>query len=193
MVAKETGYRRKKRQPRPLDAAKLEELALAYVARFATSSAKLATYLKRKIRERGFDSEDDREPDIAGLIARLVERYIELGYIDDAAYARSRGEGLRQRGYGARRVEQDLRAAGIDEDVRQDVAGTEHQGRQAAYRLAERRRFGPFGAPLDRKLREKQIAAMARAGHSFDAAKAMVDAVDIGAAADWVAEAEGMD
>ncbi|MFN2099771.1 regulatory protein RecX [Altererythrobacter sp. MF3-039] len=193
MVSKETGYSRRRRKPKPLDAAKLEELALAYVARFSTSSAKLATYLQRKTRERGFEGADEEEADVRSLIAALVERYVELGYIDDAAYARSRGEGLRSRGYGARRVEQDLRAAGIDEDVRQDVAGSEFEERQSAYRLAERRRFGPFGAPLDRKIREKQIAAMVRAGHSFDAAKAMVDAADIDRAADWVAEAEGME
>lgn len=188
MVSRETGYPRRKRQPKPLDAAKLEELALAYVARFATSSGKFRSYLQRKIRERGYESEDGRGPDIAAL----VERYVELGYIDDAAYARSRGEGLRSRGYGARRVEQDLRAAGIDEETRQDASGTQYEERLAAYRLAERRRFGPFGELPDRANREKQIAAMVRAGHTFDAAKAMVDAADLDSASEWVAEAEGM-
>ena len=38
--------------PRPLDAPRLEELALSYVARFATSAAKLDDYLRRKLRER---------------------------------------------------------------------------------------------------------------------------------------------
>lgn len=188
MVSKETGYPRRKRRPKPLDAAKLEELALAYVARFATSSAKLSNYLQRKIRERGYESENGRGPDIAAL----VERYVELGYIDDAAFARSRGDGLRHRGYGARRVEQDLRAAGIDEEIRQEVSGSQSEERQAAFRLAQRRRFGPFGEPPDRDKREKQIAAMVRAGHTFDAAKAMVDAADIESASEWVAEAEGM-
>ena len=161
-------------------------MALAYVARFATSSTKLADYLKRKIYERGFEGE---EPDIAAL----VERYAERGYIDDAAYARTREEGLRARGYGPRRVEQALRAAGIDEDIRSEVAASEYQARHAAYRLAERRRFGPFGEPGDRARREKQIAAMVRAGHTFDAARALVDAPDIESASEWVAEAEGME
>ena len=49
---------RKPRKPRPpLNAAKLEELALGYVGRFATSRAKLLSYLKRKLRERGWDGD----------------------------------------------------------------------------------------------------------------------------------------
>src|SRR5690606_22662366 len=43
-----------RRAPKPLDAARLDELALTYVARFATSAAKLERYLKRKLRERGW-------------------------------------------------------------------------------------------------------------------------------------------
>jgi regulatory protein len=39
-----------RRQPKPLDPARLDELALTYVARFATSAAKLERYLKRKLR-----------------------------------------------------------------------------------------------------------------------------------------------
>ena len=35
------------RNTRPINAARLEEMALAYVARFATSAGKLADYLKR--------------------------------------------------------------------------------------------------------------------------------------------------
>lgn len=186
MVSEETSSRRKRRNSRPLDDTRLKDLALAYVARFATSSGKLADYLRRKIRERGFEGEP---PDIDAL----VQRYVELGYIDDEAFARTREEGLRGRGYGARRVEQALRAAGIEEGIRAQVAPSEYQARHAAYRFAERRRFGPFGGEVDRDRQQKQIAAMVRAGHSFDAARAMVEARDTDSASEWVAEAEGMD
>lgn len=55
---------RPKRIPKPLDSVRLEELALAYVARFATSAAKLEDYLRRKLRERGWDGEGD--PPVGG-------------------------------------------------------------------------------------------------------------------------------
>lgn len=187
MVAKDTVNRRKRRIAAPLDAARLEAIALAYVARFATSSAKLAGYLERKIRERGFEGEQPFD------IAALVARYCELGYVDDAAYARARSGDLGRRGFGPRRIDQALMAAGIDEDIRAESRATELATREAALRLAQRRRFGPFGEPVDRQGREKQIAAMVRAGHSFDTARALVEAVDPASAQDWVAEAEGIE
>ena len=95
--------------PRPLDAARLEELALAYAARFATSAAKLEGYLLRKLRERGWDG------DAEAPVGVLVARFVAAGYVDDAAYARAKSGSLLRRGYGMRRVAQAPGAAGIGE------------------------------------------------------------------------------
>jgi regulatory protein len=171
-----------RRRSRPLDPSRLEELALAYVARFATSAAKLERYLVRKLRERGWDGE--RQPDLAALVGR----YVALGYIDDAAYARSRGGSLLRRGYGPRRVRQALAEAGIDEVTRAETRADEAAVRRAALALARKRRLGPFGSsPPDRQQREKQIAAMLRAGHPLDSAREMVDAASETAAEEWAA------
>jgi regulatory protein len=174
-----------KRPPRPLDPRRLEELALAYVARFATSAAKLETYLKRKLRERGWDGE--AQPDTAALVARFVS----AGYIDDEAWARSKSGSLLRRGYGMRRVSQELGAAGIAEDLRESVRPAEAEQRRAALALARKRRFGPFGqGALDRDKRQKQFAAMLRAGHSLDSTRELLDAPSVEAAEDWAAQAD---
>lgn len=176
---------RKAYTPRPLDSAKLDELALAYVARFAANAHKLEAYLVRKVRERGWAGEEPADPDA------IVDRFVDLGYIDDAAWAQARSDSLVRRGYGARRVGQALHAAGIAEDIRAAVAPDHAAGRRAAVALARKRRFGPWGAPgADRAAREKQIAAMLRAGHGFAAARAVIEAPDIRAAEQWADEAE---
>lgn len=175
---------RARRTPRPLDSARLEELALAYVARFATSAARLEGYLVRKLRERGWGGERPADP------AAIASRFVELGYLDDAAYARARSGDLLRRGYGPRRVGQALSAAGIAEEVRAEVRAGEIEARRAALALAARRRLGPWGAPGDRDARRKQIAAMLRAGHSFEAARAVIDAPTVDAAEQWVNEPE---
>jgi regulatory protein len=155
----------------PLDESKLNELALRYVGRFATTRAKLRSYLARKIRERGW--EGAREPDLAGI----AERFAEQGYVDDAAYALAKSEALTGRGYGKRRVLENLRAAGVEED--DGASAREHADAQAvaaALRFAKRRRIGPFAAqaPRDPKEREKALGAMIRAGHSFGLARAII-------------------
>src|SRR5690348_1882663 len=98
-----------RKAPKPLNEETLNELALRYVGRFATTRAKLGTYLGRKLRERGWDGRGSADP------GAIVERFAELGYVDDASYALSRSRSLTGRGYGKQRVVQAMRVAGIDE------------------------------------------------------------------------------
>lgn len=161
---------RNRRPVRPLDAATLHALALAYVARYATTSAKLKRYLDRKIAERGWS--EGSPADVQGIVARMAE----LRYIDDEIFAQNRAEALRRRGYGAGRVRLALASSGIARDLCEQAAlETPEEARDAAIRYAQRRRFGCFGetAP-DRKLFEKQLAAMVRAGHGFEIARVVL-------------------
>ena len=168
------------RKPSPLSDTKLEELALAYVARFATTGAKLEAYLVRKLRERGWEGE--RPPDPSGL----AQSFAEKGYVDDAVYARMKADSLLRRGYGGRRVGEALRAAGVEEAVREGVAPARDQALRAALALARRRRFGPLGNMLpERPVREKQIAAMLRAGHALDISRQIVEAPDLASLDEW--------
>ncbi|PBN41915.1 RecX family transcriptional regulator [Sphingobium sp. D43FB] len=161
-----------KRLPPPLDEATMRDMALRHVARFATSRGKLLSYLKRKIKERGWGGEQPADPD------GLADRFVDLGYIDDAGYAVMKSGALARRGYGARRIDQDLRAAGIGEEDRvQADAQIAAEAWAAADRFARRKRVGPYAtAPLDPKQREKAIAAFLRAGHDYAVARRWVDA-----------------
>lgn len=155
-------------------------MALRYVARFATSTAKLSDYLARKLRERGWEGEGEAP------VSAIVDRFVAAGYIDDEAYARARSGSLLRRGYGKRRIDQALGAAGIGEDLRDAVRAGEADLRRAALALARKRRFGPFGSGVaDRNGREKQVAAMLRAGHRLDMARELVNAQSVDAAECW--------
>lgn len=195
---RQKGARKRQKVRKPLDETALRDLALSYVARFATTGAKVEAYLARKIRERGVAEDADGrvgELDVTGIVTRLIE----LGYVDDAAYARSRSRDLTARGYGKRRVEQALWAAGVEETTRADHAPSEAESRRAAMLLAKKRGFGPFArrAPEDeqdreaaRKLREKQVAAMLRAGHLYEHIQFILEASQPDAVEEWVIEAE---
>ena len=162
---------RHKRPRPPLDSEGLERLALHYAGRYATTRAKLAAYLTRKIRDRGWEGEG------APPVERLVERFAELGYVDDRAFALAKAGSLGRRGYGARRVDQALHVAGIEEeDAAQAMAEARQGAWEAALRFAERKRIGPFAAgETDRAGRQKALAAMLRAGHPMDLARKLVE------------------
>ncbi len=156
--------RQDKRPRPPLDSEGLERLGLFYAGRYATTRSKLAAYLRRKLKERGWDG--PAEPPVE----RLVERFAELGYVDDKGFASARAASLLRRGYGERRVQAALKGAGIDEADSAEARDIgEDEALAAAHRFARRRRLGPYGeSGPDRSARDKAAAAMLRAGHRLD-------------------------
>ncbi len=159
------GNRSKSREIRaapPLDAAGLERLALRYVERFATTRGRLAQYLSRKIRERGWDG-------VAADPQALAEKFADLGYIDDRAFGEARAAAMGRRGLGKRRVAGALHQAGIEQADREAIVpAVEERALETALAFARRRRIGPYAAELaERPEREKHVAAMIRGGHDF--------------------------
>lgn len=145
----------------------MRELALRYVGKYATTRARLRQYLTRKICERGWVGDN------ALNLEQFADRFAELGLVDDAAYALARSRSLSARGYGKRRLNDQLRQAGVDEsDGVAAAAHADEEAVDAALRLARRRRIGPFAVESpDPRQREKWIAAMIRAGHGFALAR----------------------
>lgn len=162
---------RERRKPPPLEAAALDRLALRYVERFATTRGKLADYLRRKVRERGWDGAP-ADPDA------VAARMVELGYVDDRAFAEARAAAMTRRGLGAARVSAALRQAHVGEEDAAAVAPALADGAVAsALDFARRRRIGPYATTAaDRPLREKHLARMVRAGHAFALARRIVAA-----------------
>lgn len=183
--------RQEKRPPKPLDAAALECLALRYVERFATTRGRLSDYLHRKIRERGWAEGADDAPAMSPADPdALAQRMADLGYIDDRGFAEARAAAMQRRGLGARRVAGAFREAGIeDADADAIAPAIAERGVDAALAYAKRKRLGPFARPGsqeidDRALRQKQLGAMVRAGHSFDLARKILssapsDTIDV--------------
>jgi regulatory protein len=153
-----------------LNAPDLERFALRYVERYATTRGRLADYLRRKIRERGWAGE--APPDLIALAQRMAD----LGYVNDLLFAESRAGAMGRRGLGARRVGQALRHAGIEDSDLDAVAPTvEASAVSSAIAFARRKRIGPFAREAaERPEQEKQLAAMLRAGHAFDLSRKIV-------------------
>ena len=159
----------KPRPPRPpLDAAALGEAALAYAARYSTTRAALARYLRAKLRQRGWAGEDPPPVDA------LVEKAVACGAVNDRAFAEAKTGGLARRGYGPGRVRVALAAKGVERDLSAEMASGV-DARAAAEAYARRRRLGPYGAGGGGPERARRdMGAMLRAGHGWEVAKAVL-------------------
>lgn len=173
---------RTRRGPRRATARYLENAALYYLQRFASSSANLRRVLMRKVdRSARFHGTDPGEG--AALVDALIARFEKSGLLDDRTYAEARVRSLRRRGDSARLIRAKLAAKGLDgETIEAALAACAEEDAgdpelAAAAALARRRRLGPYRNARARKtMREKDLAALARAGFSYDVARRVVEA-----------------
>jgi len=160
----------------------LENAALHYLERFASSTANLRGVLMRKVKRSAQAHGTDPEEG-AGWVDDLLARYVASGLLNDETYARMRTESLHRRGASTRVIAQKLAAKGVDRDetdkaldgLREDVGPDVDL--TAALALAKRRRLGVYRLPEARAAhREKDMAALGRAGFGYDIARRVVDA-----------------
>lgn len=172
--------RRRRREPARLDPSELERIALRYASRWETSAAGVALHLERKLRERGGASDDEASAAITA-IPEIVETLIARGYVDDERFAAAAVDRLRRQGRSTRQIESHLRAKGISEAIAAALlrsrAGSDHD-LAAAWRLARRRRLGPYCEDPERRRRDRarQLALFARQGFDRDVAERVLDA-----------------
>ncbi|NDW07014.1 regulatory protein RecX [Jiella pacifica] len=166
-----------KRSPRvkPVSADWLMRAASYYLERYATSAENLRRVLRRKVKRRAGEAGEDAgqyEP----LIETTLARFAELGLLDDRAYASARLSSLRRKGTSRRMATAKLQEKGLPREVVETALEGDQTGEaEAAAAYARRRRFGPHRNPGREDRRDKEIAAMVRAGFSARLAIAAID------------------
>lgn len=168
------------RCPVVLDADALQARALRYLDRFDASADQLRRVLHRGIRRAAPDAPTQAR--LEADVERIVERLSSAAIIDDRRYAESLASGQRRRGASGKAIAHKLRARGIAdgtivEALRTIDADTEAPDLAAARALVRRRRLGPF-RPAPERVRnaKRDLAALARAGFSYEVARQALDA-----------------
>jgi len=170
--------------PRKVTATSLENAALYYLGRYATSSENLRQVLLRRIARAAKHHDTDLEA-CALMVDELIDRYLQSGLLDDVAYARAQSASLNRRGKAVRAIRGWLRQRGVpagivDDAIKALSAEIGEPDLAAAIAYARRRRFGPYRK--EKKPPEslnKELAAFARAGFSYALARRIVEASDI--------------
>jgi regulatory protein len=163
------------RIPSKITPAYLEAAALYYLERFASSAANFRRVLQRKVRRSALHWGDD-PAQFAPLIDQLLERYQAAGLIDDQRYAEAKVASERRRGRSARAIAQRLAAKGVAGDITRKVLDEdEGDDATAARAFARRRRLGPYRNSKRAEYRDKDLAALGRAGFAYEIARSVVD------------------
>lgn len=183
-VGSNTGRGREKprrRNPRKASPKSLENAALHYLKRFSSSEENLRRVMMRRVGRSARAHGTDREEG-AAWVDELVAKLARTGLVDDRRYAEGRVHALHARGTSIRIITAKLREKGVPaEIIEESIAALRDEQPdaelEAAIRLARRRRIGPFRIkPPVEGQREKDLAALARAGFDYGTAKKVADA-----------------
>lgn len=179
--------RRPRSGPKPATPERLEKSALAYLERYASSAAHLRRVLMRRVDRSARAHGTDRAEGAAHVDA-LIARYRSAGLLDDARFAEGRIVSLRRQGASARKIKAALKVKGVADAVIDGALG-DHAARAgragaaddlaAALALARRRRLGPYRMADRAENRERDLAALGRAGFSYETARRVVAAADV--------------
>jgi len=156
--------------------------ATHYLQRYPTTTARFRRVMMRKVdRSLAHHGDEGGERDRAlELLDALTVQLTDGGWLDDARFVTARVQGLHRRGTSQRAIRAKLAQVGAPEPlVQAALAGLEGDPElAAALRLARRRRFGPFQSNEERRVerRDKDLAAMARAGFSYGVARRVLEA-----------------
>jgi regulatory protein len=158
----------------------LENAALHYLKRYAASVSQLRRVLGRRV-DRSLRAHGGDRAEALGWVEALVEKLVRNGLINDSAFAGMKAQALRASGRSAKMISQKLRMKGIPAALVQEKlaeATAELSEEEAARIWARKKRLGPFRneAQTRRDNRQKDLAALARAGFSFGIAKRIIDA-----------------
>jgi regulatory protein len=161
------------------DEASLREAAVNYLARYAATEAGLRSVLQRRIdrwarRAEGEEDISERAASAKAHIPAVVARMVELGLINDAAFAENRARGLALSGRSRRAISARLMAKGIGTaQARDALPRSEDSELVSALILARKRRIGPFrrGEPD----RNRELGVLARAGFPREVALKALD------------------
>ncbi len=174
--------KRTKTVPRKMTERRIHNIAQFYVERYATTAANLRRVLTRLL-DRACKHHGDDRTKMLPWVEAAVEKLVKLRVVDDARYALERARSLRRLNRSPQKIRAHLMAKGVAAAlVRDALAATERTdaGGDAAYEAAvayaRRRRLGPFrifkgSADEKRKQATKDLAAMGRAGFSYDIAR----------------------
>lgn len=167
--------RAKRRLPRKMTEKRLHNIALAYLDRYEASEAGFRAVLERRVYKAARAHKQD-PASFQPMVDAEVEKAVTAGFINNKRFAENQVYQQRGRGASARAIQARLKAKGVADDlIDHALESDERDDDAAAWRYARRRRLGPYRSKDRAEKRERDMAALCRAGFGFSLAAKVID------------------
>ncbi len=182
--------KRKKRDPnwvpKPITVKQIEWASNKYLERYVATEMQLRRVLKRRLirnwRARGEKVTEEEKRMGEDLVETQVKKVMESGRIKDDKVALMWVEHFTNRGKSAPFIRMKLREKGVDSQIIDDAITQIHDQMQdpaleSAVVYARKRRFGAYrrNEAKQAERKQKDIAAMMRAGHRYDVVSRVIE------------------
>ncbi len=163
----------------------LERAAFYYLGKYASGEGNLKHILEKKVNRAAFEG-SDISSDAPNWVNDVVAKCVKLGLASDKSYAEMKVISLLSQGKSIQKIKMTLFQKRVAEHIIEGIiALLKEEGAdtdlKSAQKYAKKRRFGPFRKPLLqqneldgpalKKLQDKEIGAMIRAGFSYTITK----------------------
>lgn len=172
-----------KKRPKKITETYLHNAGLYYLERYASSAANFRSVMLRKVKRSCMTHTDQDYDQCAAMVDKLVEKFINVGLLDDRTYTRATVTSLRRRGKSTRTIQTTLRAKGLNpeqiETALNEIDTESHENsaeaeRHAALTFARKKRLGPWRSDKEADF-QKELSRMARAGFSYDTSRSVLE------------------
>ncbi len=170
------------KKPKKITESYLHNSGLYYLERFSSSSANFRTVMMQKVKRSCMTHEEQNYDQCAAWVDALIEKFINVGLLDDGIYTRSKVNSLRRRGKSTRTIQAYLKSKGLDSSLIDQTLkdfDIEHYDTpaeaelEAALIFARKKRLGPFRRDKENDP-QKELGRMARAGFSYDTSRCVL-------------------
>lgn len=160
---------------KPITEQRLYNITLFYLERFDSSKLKVKQMLERRIQKeklKGAIIPDDTPT----LIQNVIKRMEDLGYLNDERFAKIQIKNLSQAGKSKSFILNKLKTSGISNNISQELLNAYDEENESsdltrAEKWLKKHKKGQFRTKDANAFYQKDLAALARAGFSYDIAQ----------------------
>lgn len=160
----------KQKKRKKITASYLENAGAYYLQRFSASVAQFRKVMERKIDLSCREHPEQEKDQLLPLLDAVVQKFENLGYLNDQNYTRILINSLNNKGISLTRMTMTLRQKGVPPELIEEMLPqrTRDDDKLAALRWVKKKRLGSFATRERENEKQKGLSSLARAGFDYD-------------------------